>query len=109
MVCARFSRPMPLLRSRPNVRIIAVLAMLGDLAFSAEKPDVAGFARVAQPFIKENCVACHGPEKQKGKLRLDTLANDFSDPATAGKWKEVVNSVNGHEMPPEDEKQPAPE
>jgi hypothetical protein len=68
-----------------------------------------GFAKVAQPFIKEHCVSCHGPEKQKGKLRLDTLANNFGDSAIASKWKEVVNSINGHEMPPEDEKQPAPE
>jgi len=27
-----------------------------------------------QPFLKEHCLRCHGPEKQKAKLRLDTLA-----------------------------------
>jgi hypothetical protein len=75
----------------------------------ALKPDAAGYSGIVQPFIKEHCVTCHGPEKQKGKLRLDTLANDFGDPALTAKWKEVVNSINGHEMPPEDEPQPAPE
>lgn len=49
---------------------------------------------------------CHGPEKQKGKLRLDTLPSNFSDPAISEKWAEVVNSVNAHQMPPEEEKQP---
>ncbi len=76
-----------------------------SLACSAEP----GFKEVITPFLKEHCVACHGPEKQKGKLRLDTLAGDFADPGAAAKWKEVVNSIGGHEMPPEDEPQPAPE
>ena len=73
----------------------------------AQTPDAAGFAKVVQPFVKEHCVKCHGPEKQKGKLRLDTLPNNFADPAVTAKWAEVVNSVNGHQMPPEEEKQPS--
>lgn len=64
---------------------------------------------IAKPFIAEHCASCHGAEKQKGKLRLDTLPADFSDPLVAEKWKEVVNAVSGHEMPPEDEPQPSVE
>ena len=31
-----------------------------------------GFAeKTIKPFLAENCYRCHGPEKQKGKLRLD--------------------------------------
>ncbi len=93
--------------SSPVVRFLGLAVVFSARGFAAE--DAAGFAKVVQPFIKEHCTSCHGPEKQKGKLRLDTLANNFADPAIAGKWKEVVNSVGGHEMPPEDEKQPAPE
>jgi len=89
------------------MRALAGLVLFSGTASFANDP--VGFAKVVQPFIKEHCVACHGPEKQKGHLRLDTLANDFADPGVAAKWKEVVNSVNGHEMPPEEEKQPAPE
>ncbi len=54
-------------------------------------------------------MSCHGPEKQKGKLRLDSLANDFLEPAAAKKWKDVVNTVRNHEMPPEEERQPDPQ
>ena len=68
-----------------------------------------GFKEVVTPFLKEHCVSCHGPEKQKGKLRLDNLASDFADPLVTAKWKEVVNSIGGHEMPPEEEPQPSPE
>jgi len=37
--------------------------------------DTAGFfvAKVA-PLLTTHCVACHGPEKQEGGLRLDSLA-----------------------------------
>jgi mono/diheme cytochrome c family protein len=27
-----------------------------------------------KPIFDKSCIKCHGPEKQKGKLRLDTLA-----------------------------------
>jgi mono/diheme cytochrome c family protein len=76
---------------------------------SVSQTDAAAYKTVVQPFVKQHCVACHGPEKQKGKLRLDTLSSDFRDPAAVAHWKEVVNSINGHEMPPKDEAQPAPE
>ena len=90
---------------------VVVLSCLKAAAVAAEPgslPDAAGFGRSVQPFLKEHCVKCHGPDKQKGKLRLDTLAADFSDPLVAEKWKEVVNAVNGHEMPPEEEPAPDP-
>jgi hypothetical protein len=32
------------------------------------------YAEVVHPILQRRCVACHGPEKQKGELRLDTLA-----------------------------------
>ncbi len=75
----------------------------------AGAPMYAGdeFKSIVQPFISEHCASCHGAEKQKGKLRLDTLPADFSDPLVVEKWKEVVNAVSGHEMPPEDEPQPS--
>jgi hypothetical protein len=31
------------------------------------------FADVILPILSQRCVQCHGPEKQKGKLRLDSL------------------------------------
>ena len=51
---------------------------------SAQKAD---YAKVIQPMFDAHCVSCHGPKKEKGKLRLDTLE------ATAGDV-----------MPPKDEK-----
>jgi uncharacterized membrane protein len=33
------------------------------------------YAAVVQPILAGHCIACHGPGKSKGKLRLDTLDN----------------------------------
>ena len=33
----------------------------------------ADYAKVIQPIFDAHCVSCHGPKKEKGKLRLDTL------------------------------------
>src|SRR2546423_5938083 len=30
------------------------------------------FSKDIQPILQQTCVKCHGPEKQKGKLRLDS-------------------------------------
>ena len=43
----------------------------------AKSKDVASlraFSDIVEPVFQKNCVACHGPEKSKGKLRLDSLA-----------------------------------
>ncbi len=37
---------------------------------AAQKAD---YAKVIQPIFEAHCVSCHGPKKEKGKLRLDTL------------------------------------
>lgn len=71
------------------------------------KPDEAGMRDLLLPFFKEHCIRCHGPEKDQGEFRVDRdLPNDFLSAAAAGKWAEVVNVLNSHEMPPEDEPQP---
>ena len=38
------------------------------LSAAAAKVD---FAKDIQPILQQNCVKCHGPEKQEGRLRLD--------------------------------------
>ena len=54
--------------------------------------------------LEEHCFACHGPEKQKGRLRLDTLSADLiADHRAAETWHDVRAVINLGEMPPEDE------
>jgi hypothetical protein len=42
---------------------------LATTALAASKPD---FAKEILPILEKNCFECHGEEKQKGKLRMDT-------------------------------------
>jgi len=48
------------------------------LAFVAAAPasaaDMAHFEQRIRPLLIENCIECHGPDKQKGGLRLDSRA-----------------------------------
>src|SRR6266478_7626132 len=49
--------------------VLVVAFMIPRLAGAAEK---VNFAEEIKPLLEKACVQCHGPEKQKGKLRLDT-------------------------------------
>ncbi|MBI1372609.1 MAG: DUF1592 domain-containing protein [Phycisphaera sp.] len=68
--------------------------------------DAEAYAKTIKPFFAKHCTACHGEEKQKGKLRLDTLAVDFVTPKIATKWIEVMDNLNLGEMPPEEKPRP---
>ena len=61
-----------------------------------------------KPFLERNCFRCHGPEKQKGKMRLDTLSLSITNNEAAESWQQVLDALNAGEMPPEDEAQPDP-
>lgn len=72
--------------------------------------DNAGFQKIVQPFVSTYCLACHGEDVQEGEFRMDQdLSADFLNPLVHQRWSEVVNALNGHAMPPQDETQPSPE
>ena len=49
--------------------LMAVVVVSQSAALAETKVD---FAKDIQPILEQNCVKCHGEEKQKGKLRLDS-------------------------------------
>jgi mono/diheme cytochrome c family protein len=58
-------------------------------------------------FLETHCLRCHGPEKEKGDLRIDQLSRDFKLGADTHHWAEMMEQVNSGEMPPKKEKQPS--
>ena len=69
----------------------------------------AGAIKAAEPFeafLEQHCLRCHGPEKEKGDLRIDQLSRDFKVGADTHHWAETIEQVNSGEMPPKREKQP---
>ncbi|MEY5011153.1 MAG: hypothetical protein RLZZ253_2292, partial [Verrucomicrobiota bacterium] len=89
----------------------ASATLLFSLAFSgvlsaADTAVPTVFPEKHRAFLQTHCESCHGPEKQKGKFRVDDLPLSLTDLPTAERWQKVLNALNSGEMPPEDEKQP---
>ena len=56
------------------------------------------------PILEKHCIQCHGPEKQKGDVRFDTLSIDFLKDRTAAEtWHDASDQIKLGEMPPEEE------
>ena len=59
-----------------------------------------------RPFLEEHCIKCHGPDKQKGQVRLDQYSWVIENPDQAQRWQDVLDQLNAGDMPPWDEDQP---
>ncbi|MCH2204372.1 MAG: DUF1587 domain-containing protein [Lentisphaerales bacterium] len=59
-----------------------------------------------EPFLKTYCIECHGPKKQKGQLRFDTISWDINNNDTAQLWQDILDQINSGDMPPEKAEQP---
>lgn len=57
-----------------------------------------------QQFFAQNCVKCHGPEKQKGEVRLDKPVSELL--ADEELLETIATVLEAGEMPPEDAPQP---
>lgn len=96
-------------------RLIQLLVSVGlplavgvNVAWPADPP-AAALTEPHRTFLATHCQGCHGPEKQKGRFRVDDLPLAIADLPTAERWQKILNALNAGEMPPEDETQPAPE
>lgn len=69
---------------------ILLTAGLFALATAATARAEVDFAKQIAPILEKRCVECHGAEKKKGKLRLDSRAEAFGkeDVLIAGKADE---------------------
>jgi hypothetical protein len=92
--------------------LVLSLTLIAGQLFAADPAnmvaDKAGYTKNVEPFFRLYCNKCHSGSKPKGDFstELAKLPNDFLDAAAKGHWKEVVNVLNSHEMPPKKEKQP---
>ena len=86
---------------------VAGFCVFTNIAPAAPAP-ARDLAATVRPFLAEHCVKCHGPEKQKGDVRLETL--DLT--GDLAKDRELLTLVRDQIrdglMPPKKEPQPAP-
>ena len=92
--------------NRKPINTIALLSLFLSSAFATAANETPINREVIGSFLKQHCIRCHGPEKQKAKLRLDTLDFAISDKNEALHYQDVLDVLNGGDMPPEDEAQP---
>src|SRR5436309_2932015 len=76
---------------------IVLLSLVGAVAVRAETPAKLDFGRDVRPILSENCFACHGQDKQKGKLRLD-LRDVATKPAKSGEVAIVAGKPSTSEL-----------
>jgi hypothetical protein len=87
--------------------LCALLALSGPVEGPAQEVD---FVRDVRPLLESQCLSCHGPAKQKGRLRLDSKASAFRGGASgpgivAGKsgesrlYQVLVTATDDDRMP----------
>lgn len=92
------------------------LALAGLLATAAASTAFAAdFEKDIRPILQSRCVECHGPQKQKGGLRLDARAFAFkggekgavispNDPGHSSLWNRINATDDDERMPPKGER-----
>ncbi len=84
----------------------AIIVSLSVSSYGEIASGPTGFHASIQPFFKDNCIKCHGPEKSKGKVTLHTIDGDVLVGRDLERWEKILKELKSGEMPPEDEKQP---
>src|SRR5689334_3328900 len=92
---------------------VAVLCGLLFVAGQVQAADKVDFAKQIRPIFADTCYKCHGPQKQKGKLRLDSVEAIMKggkdgkvlapgDPDKSEIYKRIILSKDDDDvMPPE--------
>jgi len=94
-------------------------AVASTQAKPKDPAQLVAFADVVQPMLKDNCVSCHGPDKAKAKLRLDSLdailkGGESGPSLVAGKAADSLMlkrihlpETDDNHMPPQGKPQPS--
>jgi mono/diheme cytochrome c family protein len=92
-----------------TIRVLCLRALVFGLlcvTVTARAAELPSFERQIQPLLEKYCIRCHGPDEEKGDLRLDELSRSFDRPATA-KWRQVADRVELNQMPPKNKPRPS--
>ncbi|MFN0108833.1 MAG: DUF1592 domain-containing protein [Blastocatellia bacterium] len=66
----------------------------------ASKNAVADFDQTIQPFLAENCIACHSAKKASGELNLEQFKTAAAVTEHREQWEMVLLKLRTGEMPP---------
>ena len=96
------SRPVPRWAPPALLGSIVVLALAPVVCSTGTRvpagPEESAFRARVAPVLARYCQGCHAGKKPRGGLSLDSLAPDFD--RNGAKWKEVLDRLADHTMPP---------
>ena len=91
---------------RKNTLVVLVALLLLPLssvnADEVPQANLGEYHKSVEPALRATCIGCHGPEKQKGNFRIDTLDANLLQGGDVSWWLEVFEVISNGEMPPED-------
>ena len=70
---------------------------------SIPRANVDYFRQSLQSVLNKSCLACHGPERIEGNVRVAALNPDLLTGLDVAKWRQIYHVVSNSEMPPADE------
>ncbi len=84
---------------------IVSVCLVTSISATASELSPSDYSAQVQPILKQHCYSCHGPQKSKGDLRLDTINPDMINGIHGEVWHDVLHNIQRGEMPPEDKPQ----
>jgi mono/diheme cytochrome c family protein len=92
-----------------GLTLLEAVAVVASSPSIEQTADAKFFDDQFRPILVRHCIACHGGEKPKGKLRLDSLTIDFADADTRARWARVIERLEAGDMPPKGKPRPQAE
>ena len=82
--------------------LLMIAVVTGQSVLATDKKPLFGAPINQEQFsklTKLHCVSCHGPDKQKGRFRIDTIDLNKLDVTQAGRLSDAVDLLNDQKMP----------
>ncbi|MDB4561315.1 DUF1588 domain-containing protein [bacterium] len=97
------------MQNRLQIFVAALIAFLAQQTHAQDQTvnESLNLKENLQPFIKSYCMDCHGTDAQEGQVRFDQVSWQIDNNDTAQRWQDVLDQLNGGDMPPREAKQPS--
>lgn len=88
----------------PFAITVLLASAISSLNAADSNSSSQSFAQDVRPFLERHCFGCHGPKKQKSRIRFDGLGTYRAQDSQL--WTKVHEALSKGEMPPEKQPQP---
>ena len=93
------------MRKAKAITILLIVIPVSMASADETGVDTRTFKSLVRPVLQKYCVGCHGPEKQKARLRYDGMAGFRVTDRHL--WTKIHEQLSTGEMPPENKPQPS--